>query len=119
MLVSEVTPILTFIPASDVLTGMLEVCISSKMDFNIGTAGGVETVEIAAIVELVKIVDESGSEIVRSEVLTEVVVGVVVGKGGMEEIRIVVGMGEVLVLEDAGLHGGGRGGSVTTRNFLL
>lgn len=48
---SEVSPMLTFAPTSDVLIGMPEVCISSKTDSNIVTFGGVVTEEVVGIVD--------------------------------------------------------------------
>ena len=59
---SEVTLILKFAPASDSLTGMPKIYISSEMDFNIGTFGGFETVEVLGIVESIKTGEERGIE---------------------------------------------------------
>lgn len=65
---SEVSPMLTFSPASYAFTRMPKVCISSKTDSNTGTFGGVVAEEVAGIVELVKMVKVSGTETVWSEV---------------------------------------------------
>lgn len=68
------------------------------------------------MVESVKMDEESGTESVVSEVWTKIVVGVVVGKDGVDEIIIVMGIGEVMVSDDGGLIGGGGAGAVRFRN---
>lgn len=65
---SKVTPILTFALASDALTGMPDVCISSKTNLNTGTSGRVDTVEVVGIVDSVKIIKERGTKSMGSEI---------------------------------------------------
>ena len=47
---------------------MPEVCISSETDLNTQTSGGVDVDDVVEILELLKIVEERGTEIVGSEV---------------------------------------------------
>lgn len=56
----EVTLILTFSPASDALTGMHKVLVSSETDSMIGTSNGVDTDDVVGVVESVKMGNTKG-----------------------------------------------------------
>lgn len=60
---SEVTPLFTFAPVSDMLTLMSEALVASVMDLSIGTSGGVVMDEVVGGVVSVKMVEVNGTKI--------------------------------------------------------